>query len=63
MSIKKSSALLEFTVIQPEDYGIYIRYRDRWLEVYVTQTQNVFTLAEGDKEFISYTILATPIGD
>ena len=61
--MKKPSALLEFTVIQPEDYGIYIRYRDRWLEVYVTQTQNVFTLAEGDEEFIPYTILATPIGD
>lgn len=61
--MKKPSALPEFTVIQPKDYGIYIRYRDRWREVYVTQTQNVFTLAEGDEEFIPYTILANPIGD
>ena len=59
----KPSELPNYTVIIAEDHGTYIRYRDRWLEVYVTQTQNVFTLAEGDKEFIPYTILANPIGD
>ena len=61
--MKKPSELPNYTVIIAEDHGTYIRYEDRWLEVYVTQTQNVFTLAEGDKEYIPYTILANPIGD
>lgn len=61
--MKKPSELPNYTVIIAEDHGTYIRYEDRYLEVYVTQTQNVFTLAEGDEEFISYIILATPIGD
>ena len=61
--MKTPSQLPNYTVIIAEDHGTYIRYEDRYLEVYVTQTQNVFNLTEADEELIPYTILATPIGD
>ena len=61
--MKRPSQLPNYTVIIAEDHGTYIRYEDRYFEVYVTQTQNVFNLAEADEELIPYTILATPIGD
>lgn len=60
--MKKPSELPLFTMIDAGSYGRYYRHPDgTWVEAYSPYEQEVLSLEEADREFLTYTIVALPV--